>query len=439
MSSTLQERKKEKNAPTTKSTLHKHAVNMLVSTSNLFSSANKEKTKQQREKAIKDNTEPKTIAEKKKADEKKKQTNIMLFVEKSLLVIVKTLIYVGLSIEFIMFCEFYNNNMMVGIDPDSYPYVDPEKIAKEMKGGNAVNDDASTKTSRSERAKQSIKKTLLGDRNTWQSPWKNRATQQYPNTSNWGLGKWLMYYSTEVSMNVVALSRNILYHVFATGALIWRPKSYFMNAIFIILAGWLVRTGGIFGITVIVPILTIAFALMKAGTFWNGWDLFQKPSKYVQEENVFKNVLSGFVKFILLLMMVFVLVTLLFGYLGFAYIFMFLLTPFMGTILRGGNENAPYDFSGRFLELMWKNKALITIMILLYITDDAYKYLGNHVGYVFSGLMIGLIINFIYNILRATSVKEVVAGVKSRAKTVSNTASSVFKKKKTKTKSNAKN
>lgn len=148
--------------------------------------------------------------------------------------------------------------------------------------------------------------------------------------------------------------------------------------------------------------LTLIFVIMKASIITKNWNLFA-PSEDPEEEPVFiswgKDFLDGGAKFFILFGLFFALAAINTFYTTGAFAFMFMLTPFMGDFVRGGDKSSTYNFRKRFVELMWKNKMLISLCCLLFITVDAYKYLGKDAGYLFTGVTVGLFLGFIYKLI----------------------------------------
>jgi hypothetical protein len=396
-------KKKESNTDA----LHRHATNALVGINNFMANANRKQRSNQNSQ-----TGSTTISEKKRKAIEAETKKIETFAEHTFVTIGKVLLYSSFGVDFMMFSEYYNkNNQMQGISVNQYPYVE-EHATKPHKGSTLHTGLFSSKHSREESAKtgkanwrQKTDRMLLGYRDSWQAPWKNKATMEYPNVSNWGLGKWMMFFATKVSANVVALSRYSLFKTFQISSRIWNPKNILINLIYL-LSGWVIYKivfkglilTGVWG-----GLLTLIFVIMKASIITKNWNLFA-PSEDPEEEPVFvswgKDFLDGGAKFFILFGLFFALFALNTFYTSGAFAFMFMLTPFMGDFVRGGDKGSKYNFRKRFVELMWKNKMLISLFCLIFITVDAYKYLGKDAGYVFTGVTVGLFLGFIYKLIR---------------------------------------
>lgn len=383
---------------TTGAALHRHATNALIGFNNFMANANRQQSKQQKGQG----TTP-TIAEKNRQQEAAEQKKIETFMENSLSTIAKVLVFSSFGVDFMMFSEYYNkNNEMQGISINKYPYVEENpnapKEATNIKKG-------MFSSSKKKDWRRSIDRTLLGYIDSWQAPWKNPATKEYPNVANWGLGKWIMFFATKVCANVIALSKYVLYYSFQVSSRIWNPKNVFINMLYLLL-GWVLYTvvfkwmlmKGLWA-----GILTLVFVIMKASLITKNWNLFTPPEDPEEEPALFsigKGILDGFVKFFVIFGLYFALSFFNTMYLTGAFAFMFILTPFMGDFLRGGDPNSKYNFRQRFVELMWKNKTIISLFCLVFITVDAYKYLGKDPGYVFTGVTVGLFIAFLYGLIR---------------------------------------
>lgn len=398
--------KRNNKKESTASTLHKHATNALLGINSFISNANRQQQKNQ-----KGDSGSTTISEKKRKAVEAESKKIETFAENTFVTIGKVLLYSSFGVDFMMFSEYYNkNNQMQGISVNQYPYVE-EHASKPHKGSSLHTGLFSSKHTREQSAKtgkanwrQKTDRMLLGYRDSWQAPWKNKATMEYPNVSNWGLGKWMMFFATKVCANVVALSRYALFKTFQVSSRIWNPKNILINFIYL-LSGWVIYKivfkglvlTGVWG-----GMLTLIFVIMKASIITKNWNLFA-PSEDPEEEPVFvswgKDFLDGGAKLFILFGLFFALAAINTFYTAGAFAFMFILTPFMGDFVRGGDKGSKYNFRKRFVELMWKNKMLISLFCLIFITVDAYKYLGKDAGYVFTGVTVGLFLGFIYKLI----------------------------------------
>lgn len=400
--SPLQKKKeeKEKKEPDTKTKLHHHATNALLGASNLVAHAQRKQKKQDMSKQQTDNSEPSSISERKRKTEASENKKIELFIESTIKTIMAVLVYASFGVDLMIFSEFYNkSNKMQGINPNKYPYVEenPTK-GKDMAGGRFGKSQKKPNS-----FGESIDRRLLGYRDSWQWPWKNPATKEFIETSGegWGLTKWIMYFATHVSMNVIAISRNIMYTTFKVSSRIWNPKSYLMNALYLFPAGYVIYNiifktllmKGVWG-----SILTALFCILKSSIITKNWNVYTPPQD-PEDDSFLMKAFNIFVKVMLIGFLWMVLSFFNTVYLTSAFAFMFIVTPFMGDILRGGNPNSKYNFRKRFVELMWKNKILISLVCMIMISIDAYKNLGKDPGYAFIGITVGLFIAYLRNII----------------------------------------
>lgn len=401
--SSLQNKKEEREnkESDTKTKLHQHATNALLGASNLVAHAQRTQHKQDMSNQQTDNSEPSSISERKRKTEESEKKKIELFIESTIKTIMAVLIYASFGVDLMIFSEFYNkSNKMQGINPNKYPYVEenPTK-GKDMVGGLFGRSNKKKPHSFGE----SIDRRLLGYRDSWQWPWKNPATKEFLETNGkgWGLTKWIMYFATHVSMNVLAISRNIMYTTFKVSSRIWNPKSYLMNALYLFPAGYVIyniifRTllmKGVWG-----SILTAVFCILKSSIITKNWNVYTPPQD-PENDSFLMKVSNTFVKVLLIGFLWMVLSLFNTVYLTGAFAFMFIVTPFMGDILRGGNPNSKYNFRTRFVELMWKNKILISLVCMIMISIDAYKTLGKDPGYAFIGITVGLFIAYLRTII----------------------------------------
>ena len=390
-----------------KKTLKDHASDALIGLNSFMANANR--TQKKNNSAQSGST---TISEKKRKAIEAETKKIETFAEHTFVTIGKVLLYSSLGVDFMMFSEYYNkNNVMQGIDPNKYPYVE-ENPSAPKKSTDIQSGIVSSKKGRDKDAtsgkmgwRQKTDRMLLGYTDSWQAPWKNKATMEYPNVSNWGLGKWLMFFATKVCAAVIATSRAILFHTFQVSSRIWNPKNILINFLYL-LSGWFIYVvvfkwlllKGFWGI-----MLTLIFVILKSSLVTKNWNLFAPPEDPEEEPewvSIGKSIISGGLKIWILIGMFFVLSFFNTMYLSGAFAFMFILTPFMGDFVRGGDKNSKYNFRARFVELMWKNKMLISLFCLIFITADAYKYLGKDAGYVFTGATVGLFLAFFYKLIR---------------------------------------
>lgn len=405
-SSLQQARNNRANNNKNKKTLKDHASDALIGINSFIANANR---KQQKNNSAQ--TGSTTIAEKKRKEIEVETKKIETFAEHTFVTIGKVLLYSSFGVDFMMFSEYYNkNNVMQGIDPNKYPYVEENPSAP--KNSTAVDKGIfSNKKSRNTDAasgkmgwRHKTDRMLLGYKDSWQAPWKNKATMEYPNVANWGLGKWIMFFATKVCAAVVATSRALLFKTFQVSSRIWNPKNILMNFLYL-LSGWFIYVI-VFKLLLMkgvwAGILTLVFVIIKSSLITKNWNLFTPPEDPDEEPKFIsfgKSALSGFVKFMILFGLYMVLSMFNTFYLSGAFAFMFMLTPFMGDFVRGGDKNSKYNFRARFVELMWKNKMLISLFCLIFITVDAYKYLGKDAGYVFTGATVGLFLAFFYKLI----------------------------------------
>ena len=381
--------------------LHRHATNALIGLNNFMANANRKQSAQQKSNS---NSNP-TISEKKRQADQAKEKKIETFAEDSLKTIFHVLGIASLGIDFMMFSEYYNkNNVMQGISVNEYPYVEENPNAPKNSTNIKKGIFSSSKDKSKTGWRKSIDRTLLGYSDSWQAPWKNKATKEYPNVANWGLGTWIMFFATKVCASVVALSRYSLYTTFQVSSRIWNPKNVLINALYLAF-GYIVYSffNYILKSGVWAGLLTLVFMIMKSSLITNNWNLFTPPEDPDEEPrwvSIFKGIMDGFAKFFILFGLYFVLAFFNTVYLSGAFMFMFLLTPFMGDFIRGGDPDSTYNFRQRFMELLWKNKTLISLFCLIFITVDAYKNIGTDTGYVFTGVTVGLFIAFLYGLIR---------------------------------------
>ena len=402
---TTLEKKNDEKKEKKKTPLHEHAKNAFIGIHNYAKAAHKHITTHS--KTTQENntgsTQPRSIAEAKQQKKDSDSKNVEQFVERSLMTVLKILTYCSIGVDLMMFSEYYNkNNVMQGINPNKHPYVD-ESREQQIKAPTVnTNQKGGVKKSAQppDRLAKAIDRTLLGYRDSWQFPWKNRATKEYPNVAKWGLTNWMLYYVTKVCARVIALSRNVLYMTFKVSSRIWNPKSHFMNALYL-LSGYVIYTvvlntllmKGIWA-----AILTGIFALLMSGLITKNWCVYKKPAK-PEDDSIFYKAFDMWIKFLLIGFLWLVMTLFNSFYLVFSFMFMFFLTPFMGDFLRGGNPDSKYNFRQRFVELMWKNRTLISLICMATISIDAYKTLGKDPGYVFIGFTIGLFIAYLFKIL----------------------------------------
>jgi len=355
--STLKEKQKENNKPTTKDTLHKHASNTMQGLSNFMSNVNKKNEKNQA-------TKKETIQEQKLKKETPKQ-KALKFTVNSIKTIIKILFYTMLSAEFITMCEFYKTNLMVGTVLTGYPYIDESK----MKGIKKTKEKLTTK--------QQISNYMSG--NYWSRPYKNPITESYPNTKEWTNSNWVIYYIVIIIASTFATGRSILSSVYRIGGAIWEPKSQTMNVMFMLLGGGLVHIGMII-VFLWGLIGTFIYTIMNIKYLEN----MKFSEKYEKDAGIYKFfIVAGILMFLP------------FGNAGIMLLEYFLLwciTLFMGS------ATGDYNFSNRIWQLLWKNKNLILILILANITGEAYEYIGKKAGYVFTGILVGLILHLIYKL-----------------------------------------
>lgn len=401
--------KRDSDKKNKKKTLKDHATNALIGLNSFVANANR---KQQKNNSAQSGST--TISEKKRKAIEAETKKIETFAEHTVSTISKVLLYASFGVDFMMFSEYYNkNNVMQGINPNKYPYVEENPGGKKDSEQTEVHKGLfSSKKSRDKNKTKGKKnwrhatdRVLLGYRDNWSAPWKNKATMEYPNVSKWGLGKWIMFFSTKVCAAVVAISRSVLFKTFQVSSRIWNPKNIMINFMYLV-AGWFIYVvifkslllKGIWA-----GILTLIFVIIKSSLITKNWKLFTPPEDPDEEPGWLsfgKSALSGFVKFMILFGLYMVLSFFNTMYLSGAFAFMFFLTPFMGDFVRGGDKGSKYNFRKRFVELMWKNKMLISLFCLIFITVDAYKYLGKDAGYIFTGATVGLFLAFFYKILR---------------------------------------
>lgn len=399
--------KRENDKKNKTKTLRDHATNAMIGFTSFVANANR---KQQKDtKAQSGST---TISEKKRKAIEAETTKIKTFAEHTFVTISKVLIYSSFGVDFMMFSEYYNkNHVMQGINPNKYPYVE-ENPSSPKKSTTVHKGIFSSKKGRDKDAtsgkmgwQHKTDRMLLGYTDSWQAPWKNKATMEYPNVSKWGLGKWIMYFSTKVCAAVIAISRATLFKTFQISSRIWNPKNILMNLLYL-LSGWFIYVV-VFKLLIMkglwAGLLTLVFVIIKSSLITKNWNLFSPPEDPETEPgwvSMGKKIFDMGVKFFILFMLYFVLSTFNTIFLSGAFAFMFMLTPFMGDFVRGGDSSSKYNFRQRFVELMWKNKMLISLFCLIFITVDAYKYLGKDAGYVFTGATFGLFIAFIYRLIR---------------------------------------
>ena len=406
-SSLQQARNNRANNNKNKKTLKDHASDALIGINSFIANANR---KQQKNNSAQ--TGSTTIAEKKRKEIEVETKKIETFAEHTFVTIGKVLLYSSFGVDFMMFSEYYNkNNVMQGIDPNKYPYVEENPSAPTKQSTSVDKGIFSNKKSRNTDAasgkmgwRHKTDRMLLGYKDSWQAPWKNKATMEYPNVANWGLGKWIMFFATKVCAAVVATSRALLFKTFQVSSRIWNPKNILMNFLYL-LSGWFIYVI-VFKLLLMkgvwAGILTLVFVIIKSSLITKNWNLFTPPEDPDEEPKFIsfgKSAISGFVKFMILFGLYMVLSMFNTFYLSGAFAFMFMLTPFMGDFVRGGDKNSKYNFRARFVELMWKNKMLISLFCLIFITVDAYKYLGKDAGYVFTGATVGLFLAFFYKLI----------------------------------------
>lgn len=389
--------------------LHRHATNAAIGLNNFMANANRKQRTNQ-----KSQSGSTTISEKKRKEAEEETKKIETFAEHTFTTIGNVLLYSSLGVDFMMFSEYYNkNNKMQGISPNKYPYVEENPNGqKDGKSKHIHKGIFSSKAGRDKNKSRGKKdwrhatdRALLGYKDSWEAPWKNFVTKEYPNVSGWGLGKWIAYFCTKVSSEVVATSRALLFKSFQVSSRIWNPKNILINFIYL-LFGWVIWNVifkyGIKG-GIIPGMLTLVFVALRSSIITKNWKLFAPPEDPEEEPKWVKfgkTAISVFVKGMLLFFLYMVLSMLNTAYLSIAFLFMFFLTPFMGDFVRGGDKGSKYNFRKRYVELMWKNKMLISLFCLIFITIDAYKYLGKDAGYVFTGATVGLILAFIYKLIR---------------------------------------
>lgn len=390
-----------------KKTLSDHASDAVIGLNSFMANANR---RQQANNGA--NSGSTTISEKKRKAMETETKKIETFAEHTFVTIGKVLLYSSFGVDFMMFSEYYNkNNVMQGINPNKYPYVE-ENPSAPKKSSHIHKGIFSSKKSRDKDTasgkmgwRHKTDRMLLGYTDSWQAPWKNKATMEYPNVSKWGLGKWIMFFATKVCAAVIATSRAVLFKTFQVSSRIWNPKNILMNLlyllsgwfIYVVVFKWLILKGFWAGI------LTCIFVILKSSLITKNWDLFAPPEDPEEEPrwvSIGKTILSGGLKIWILVILFFVLSLFNTMYLSGAFAFMFMLTPFMGDFVRGGDKSSKYNFRARFVELMWKNKMLISLFCLIFITVDAYKYLGKDAGYVFTGATVGLFLAFFYKLIR---------------------------------------
>jgi hypothetical protein len=406
-SSLQQARNNRANNNKNKKTLKDHASDALIGINSFIANANR---KQQKNNSAQ--TGSTTIAEKKRKEIEVETKKIETFAEHTFVTIGKVLLYSSFGVDFMMFSEYYNkNNVMQGIDPNKYPYVEENPDMPTKQSTSVDKGIFSNKKSRNTDAasgkmgwRHKTDRMLLGYKDSWQAPWKNKATMEYPNVANWGLGKWIMFFATKVCAAVVATSRALLFKTFQVSSRIWNPKNILMNFLYL-LSGWFIYVI-VFKLLLMkgvwAGILTLVFVIIKSSLITKNWNLFTPPEDPDEEPKFIsfgKSAISGFVKFMILFGLYMVLSMFNTFYLSGAFAFMFMLTPFMGDFVRGGDKNSKYNFRARFVELMWKNKMLISLFCLIFITVDAYKYLGKDAGYVFTGATVGLFLAFFYKLI----------------------------------------
>lgn len=389
-----------------KKTLSDHASDALIGFNSFMANANR--TQQKNGKAQSGST---TISEKQRKAIEAETKKIELFAQNTFSTIGKVLLFSAFGIDFMMFSEYYNkNNVMQGINPNKYPYVEENPSAPKksttVHSGLFSSKKGRDKDSASGKMgwRHKTDRMLLGYTDSWQAPWKNKATMEYPNVSNWGLGKWIMFFSTKVCASVVATSRAVLFNTFQVSSRIWNPKNIFINLLYL-LSGWVIYAV-IFKWIILkgfwAGLLTLIFVILKSSIITKNWHLFT-PLEDPEEEwmfvSIIKSIISGGIKIWILFGLYFVLSFFNSIYLTGAFAFMFFLTPFMGDFVRGGDKSSKYNFRARFVELMWKNKMLISLFCLIFITADAYKYLGKDAGYVFTGATAGLFLAFFYKLI----------------------------------------
>ena len=390
-----------------KKTIKDHATDALIGINSFMSNANR---KQQKTNSSQSGST--TISEKKRKAMEAETKKIETFAEHTFVTIGKVLLYSSFGVDFMMFSEYYNkNNVMQGINPNKYPYVEenPSNPKKSTKVHSGIFSSKKGRDKDSASGKMGWRhktdRMLLGYTDSWQAPWKNKATMEYPNVSNWGLGKWIMFFATKVCAAVIATSRAVLFKTFQISSRIWNPKNVLMNFmyllsgwfIYVVVFKWLIMKGFWAGL------LTFIFVVLKSSLITKNWQLFAPPEDPEEEPkwvSIGKTVLSGGIKIWILFGLFFILSLFNTMYLSAAFGFMFMLTPFMGDFVRGGDKNSKYNFRQRWVELMWKNKMLISLFCLIFITVDAYKYLGKDAGYVFTGATAGLFLAFFYRLIR---------------------------------------
>ena len=400
-------RNDKNNEDKNKKTLKDHASDALMGLNSFMANANR--TQQKNNGANSGST---TISEKKRKAMEAETKKIETFAEHTFVTIGKVLLYSSFGIDFMMFSEYYNkNNVMQGINPNKYPYVEENPSAPKKSTG-VHSGIFSSKKGRSKDSasgkmgwRHKTDRMLLGYKDSWQAPWKNKATMEYPNVSKWGLGKWLMFFATKVCAAVIATSRAVLFKTFQVSSRIWNPKNILINFlyllsgwfIYVVVFKWLLLKGFWAGL------LTCVFVILKSSLVTKNWNLFAPPEDPEEEPkwvSIGKSIISGGLKIWILIGMFFVLSLFNTMYLSGAFAFMFMLTPFMGDFVRGGDKSSKYNFRARFVELMWKNKMLISLFCLIFITVDAFKYLGKDAGYIFTGATVGLFLAFFYKLIR---------------------------------------
>ena len=388
-------------------TLKDHASDALIGINSFMANANRRQ--QANNNAQSGST---TISEKKRKALEAESKKIETFAEHTFVTIGKVLLYASFGVDFMMFSEYYNkNNVMQGINPNKYPYVEENPSAPKKSTGvhsgifSSKKDRSKDSASGKMGWRQKTDRMLLGYTDSWQAPWKNKATMEYPNVSKWGLGKWIMFFATKVCAAVIATSRAVLFKTFQVSSRIWNPKNILMNFlyllsgwfIYVVVFKWLIMKGFWAGL------LTLIFVIIKSSLITKNWNLFAPPEDPEEEPkwvSIGKAIINGGLKIWILIGLFFVLSFFNTIYLSGAFAFMFMLTPFMGDFVRGGDKSSKYNFRARFVELMWKNKMLISLFCLIFITVDAYKYLGKDAGYVFTGATVGLFLAFFYKLIR---------------------------------------
>ena len=371
--SSLQDKKTEKNKPGMGDTLHKHATNFMLSANNFFSNAKDEKKKQD----AKSNPPP-TIADAKKQRQKSASDKFKSFLEKSIKPVLSTLIAVFLSIEFIMYSEYFTDrHPMKGTDPDVCPYT-PQNCR---------------------------------DGAQWEMPWKNFVTKDYENRKDWGFIKWMVYFITIVTAQTHAKFKFGLYELFKYSNQLWNPDSYVLNTLYIVFGGMVVRYLGTF-LSGYGMIGTVVFAILN-------YDVFDNWKVYADEDYEANPLIIFLVRYLLKMLIIFgffilpilIAINIPYTVLVYAYFFVFkILIKFFK------NDREEYNFPKRFFEIMSFNKTVIMLMILATISTQAYEYLGEDYGMVFTGIMAGLGISFIYNIFMHSSFAGFKEVVKARAK-----------------------